>query len=145
MIPEKYQNKYEMIGLMSPFEENHLNVFVCTGPQQGQGFEFNRYVGRVIQVRQKAGSWGSDVVLLQHQNGEISSHENQMFWTVPHRTIFMEKFKETFPEEFDNDTELTIGGNFPATGFIIPFSEDMVDHDAPAQSFSITVTKDLSD
>jgi len=48
--------------------------YVITGPQAGGFKGWNNYVGYVVQVRKKAGAFGSDMILLR----PLTAHSHAM-------------------------------------------------------------------
>ena len=59
--------------------------YVVTGIQAGnhQGEQgWHLYVGYVVQVRKKAGAFGSDLILLRHPDGTLMQHHNQSFYRM---------------------------------------------------------------
>jgi hypothetical protein len=104
------------------FDESHRNVFICTGYQmrhaKAKGFE--RYVGRLEQVRLEHGQFGSDLVFILHHDGVTWTHENQSFYLVKKK--YIPELSEMY-KDFDvvPDTEAwTSKGENPEYGFIIP-------------------------
>ena len=98
--------------------------YVITGMQAGnlrgeKGWQF--YIGYVVQVRKKAGDFGSDMVLLRHPDGTLMQHTNQAYfrmgdaWTKKAMTMF-----ETTPDTEDYTKPYTLGnGMYPEAGAII--------------------------
>ena len=103
--------------------------------------------GRLVQVRIGGGQFGSDMYLIRLRDGSLMRWENAMIRQVDDNN-FIEAFylmndmtppniPPQAPDEGDSDaTEYTLGGEFPATGFIIG---DPINPRTPG-AFSITVT-----
>jgi hypothetical protein len=100
--------------------------YLVTGLQAGnirgeQGWHL--YVGYVVQVRKKAGAFGSHIVLMRHPDGTLMRHENQCFLRLTPEEE--EALKGIFPpgmtpDEYEDYTEAyTLNNEYPATGKII--------------------------
>jgi len=112
---------YNMTSSPAPWE------YVVTCMQAGnlrgeQGW--HKYIGYVVQVRKKAGAFGSDMVILRHPDGTLMRHENQSFCRMD--DLWLEQAKSLFPagmtpEEYENYTEAyTLGnGEYPEIGKVI--------------------------
>lgn len=131
---------------------------------QEKEFKFNHHVcmelllgipdekrtGRLVQVRKGVGAFGSDLLLIRLRNGGLGSFENALIRAVNDKefeTAFYTNNGKNVPEiprqiPYKGDTpetEYTINGKWPETGFII---------DAPNQpssdkhSFAMMVTND---
>lgn len=120
------------------FKNEDFGKFVTTGLNDHR--DKQALVGRLVQVRKRAGAFGSDCVLLRHLDGRLIVHENQFFTIIDdyllcHWLEFI--FKDVVgdsPEE-----EYTLGeGRRPKTGFII--DDDECDRDSSC-SFAITIQK----
>lgn len=114
-----------MIGLGDHPEPGE---FVITGIQSGnihgqgdRGWE--NYFGHVVQVRKKAGCFGSDIVLIRHPDGILVAHENQSFCRVDEtvKKLILSLFdKDALPENEDYSEPYTLaGGSFPEIGKVI--------------------------
>lgn len=100
-------------------------VYVITGPQVGnfhgaQGW--HRHIGYVVQVRKKAGAFGSHMVLLRHPDGSLMRHENQSFYRM--NEAWEARAKALFPAgmtpEYEDYTQpYTLGDAYPEFGPII--------------------------
>ena len=137
--------------LFADIIENRANFKLCfdkpkfgdtllTGLIAGQKASFERYIGYVVQIREKRGSFGSDQYFLRHPDGSIHVHENQSFFILTEE--FSMKAQEFFETKISDNvdtesTEYTYMEGEPETGFIIPFKEG--DKVSPSTSFCITV------
>ena len=96
------------------------------GNHQGQqGWE--KYVGYVVQVRKKAGAFNSDLIFLRHPDGNMCTHENQLFYYVqePYLSQLIAMYpEECGPEHEDYTQEYTIGDKYPEIGKVIEPKED---------------------
>lgn len=110
------------------FDMIHKHKFVVAGLQVG-GYNPIRLVGCVVQVRKEQGQFGSDIVFLRHSDGDLWTHENQMFWLVKEKyeEELMELFKDHISSDLDNET-YTINNKQEASGFIIPSPYKEGDH-----------------
>lgn len=100
--------------------------YVITGIQSGnfngeRGWQL--YVGYVVQVRKKAGAFGSNMVLIRHPDGVLVSHENQSYhrmeehWLIKAKALFLDGIT---PDQEDYSQPYTIlGEKYPETGKII--------------------------
>lgn len=107
-----------MVGMM---ESPAPGEYVITGPQMGNN-NFDMYVGYAVQIRKKAGAYGSDLVLLRHPSGTLGRHENQCFCRVSEH--WEKKIKSLYeddvaPELEDYTQPYFLGKEFPETGKII--------------------------
>jgi hypothetical protein len=102
--------------LRRPWQRSDKGKFVITGPMIGN---MSGVLGRVVQVRQKTGAFGTDTVLIREQNGKLSSHENQFFWIIPeeYETELQELFRNVVEDDADEE-EYTIVGQDPVKGFL---------------------------
>ena len=112
---EDYRNG-EMRGVLTPWENSDKGKYVITGPLPGN---MNGVIGRLVQVRQKKGVFGTDIVFIREQNNILSTHENQCFWIIPDKYTkeLDEKFKDVHVDDSDEE-EYTICGKYPVTGFL---------------------------
>lgn len=100
--------------------------FVTTGPQVGNvgpALVWLPYLGRVVQVRKKAGAFGSNLVFLRHLDDSLSTHENQSFFRVD--SFWLDKLKELYADLTveDYSQPYTIAGKYPETGKVIEVKE----------------------
>ena len=87
-------------------------------------------VGRLVQVRKKAGAWGSDIYFIRRGDGGLMTFEN----------VSLRKYsgKVAEPDEGDSvDAEYSVRGEYPETGFVI---KEPCGPPAQEQSFSLTIT-----
>ena len=90
--------------------------------------------GRLVQVRQGCGQFGSDTLFVRRRDGSLHSFEN----------VGLKHYDEEELPELEQDspeTEYTFKGEWPETGFIV---------DAPKQpetpgSFAMTITTARND
>ena len=99
--------------------------YYITGPIAGpQGNDLARMVGYIVQVRLKAGAFGSDIVLMRCPDGVLARHENQFFFAVNEEQkqkiidLFEDKTKEDYSSPY------TLGGEYPETGKVIQPKEN---------------------
>lgn len=114
------QNEEYFGKVINTWTNDHKNKYVITGHQQGSN-EFERRIGRVVQVRLEAGDYGSDNVLLRHYDNELRQHANQSFWEIPDKfnEYLNEIFKEVYLDDSDNYEYTITNGLMPEKGFII--------------------------
>lgn len=120
--------------------------YVITGLQSGNmhgGLGWARYIGYVVQVRKKAGAFGSDMVLLRHPDGSLGRHENQGYYRMD--DLWLEQAKTLFPEgmtpdEYEDYSQAyTLGGEYPEIGKIIEAKEDgPPQHNTPMVKITLT-------
>lgn len=100
--------------------------YVITGSQFGNlngELGWQSYVGYVVQVRKKAGAFGSHMVLLRHPDGLLIPHENQSYYRMDE--YWLKKAKALFPDNLSPEQEdytepYTLrGGLYPEIGKII--------------------------
>lgn len=117
LIADIIQNgKLLPIGI---FKESDFGQYVVTGPQIGNP-NIEHQIGRLVQVRLKAGVFGSDLVLLRHADNALTSHANQWFFRVAreYHARLDDLFKDSFPDDPDRDS-YSIDGHDPRHGFIV--------------------------
>lgn len=107
---------------INEFKEEDFGIYVATGLQSNSSDSNTplRRIGKVVQVRQEAGAWGSDIVFLRHWDGDLWMHENQSFYKVPKE--FTTELDELYKERTSDTrkTPYSMGGKFKRKGFIIP-------------------------
>lgn len=111
--------QYGKANLIHKFSESDFDQYVITGPQAFQSNPAYQ-LGRLVQVRIKAGAFGSDLVLLRHHDNALTSHANQWFFRVApmHKYRLDVLFKDTFPDDPDRDS-YSIEEQDPRYGFIV--------------------------
>jgi len=99
-------------------------------------------LGRVVQVRKRRGQFGSDQIFIRNPNGELNPWENQGVFSI--KDEFLNLYEDLFTDTYLDvpDTEYTIVGKEPETGFIIPDTGEKYDSTIPDTSFSIVTSKD---
>lgn len=137
--------------MVSPWGDDDYPLpgeYVLTGIQAGnlhgeKGLHFR--IGYVVQIRKKAGAFGSHIVLLRHPDGTLMSHMNQTFVRVSEE--WQERVKAVFakgitPSEMEDYSQpYTLGGEFPEIGGIIELKEDQVpagESESPMVAITIT-------
>lgn len=120
--------------------------YVITGLQAGnlrgeQGW--HKYIGYVVQIRKKAGAFGSDLILLRHPDGSLMRHENQdycrmdEFWLAEAKALFPVGMT---PDEYEDYSEAyTLGKDgCPEIGKVIEAKPDNPPrYDAPMMQITI--------
>lgn len=92
-----------------------FGTFVLTGPIAGKDICFENNVGYLVQIREKEGVFGTDLVVVRLANGNIVAHENQFFYKIDeHSAMLMLPYFDIHPgqELVDNDFNL----NFTVNG-----------------------------
>jgi len=115
---------------MVPIGEHPMpGEYVITGLQVGnhngeRGWD--KYVGYVVQVRKEAGCFCSDLILIRHPDGKLTSHENQSFFRV--NKFWKEKIKSLYNEDdvedYSKPYTLGMNGEYPEIGKIIEPKKD---------------------
>lgn len=136
---------------MVPFSQHpQPGEYVVTGLQVGnvhgeKGWHY--YVGYVVQIRKKAGAFGSDAVFLRHPNGELFVHSNQSYYRM--NDYWLSKLKALYPEGMtpedheDYSKAYTICDKYPELGKIVeatPDTTQQVENGPP-----VTITIDHGD
>lgn len=89
---------------------------------------WDKYLGYVVQVRKKAGSFGSHLVIMRHPDGGMWQHHNQSFHRISAEDMKRVKscfLKDVKPENEDYTIPIALGdGKYPETGKIIESKED---------------------
>jgi hypothetical protein len=85
--------------------------------------------GRLVQVRQGVGQFGSDLYFLRRRDGSLMTFEN----------AWLKHYAGNIPVGIDQPGDTyTIRGEWPESGFII---EKPKQPDSPVQSFSMIITQ----
>jgi len=99
----------------------HKNSYVITGLLPlNVDYIADNSVGRVVQVRLKAGAYGSNCVILRHVNGSLIPHENQSFFEIPEQ--FHQYLDTCFDGVYLDDSdryEYSLQGEFKESGFLV--------------------------
>lgn len=126
------------LGLTKGFEECHYGKYVEIGAMVGNP-NIDR-IGKLIQIRLKCGAWGTDVVLIRHSDGNLTSHENQSFKLIQNAELISKLDKEFAHIDCDSiDEYYSIGKGIAYKGFLIDGLN--VDHSGE-ESFSIVTYKE---
>ena len=108
-------------GIIEDWEDIYMNRYVITGPQMGIGEDYDRLVGRVVQVRLDAGQYGSHNVLLRHRDNILMQHMVQEFQLIPEKfTPYLDEcFVDVYLDHSGDDDVYNLNGEDPKRGFII--------------------------
>jgi hypothetical protein len=115
---EKVVRNFDYTKMIHNFED--VGMYVITG-MQFPNVPVRR-VGYVVQVRKKAGAFGTDIVFIRHPDGCLVTHENQVFYMMNEEDV--KELKEFYPQDCgpeyeDHTKEYSIGGKFPMAGKIV--------------------------
>lgn len=111
----------EVISMSLPmkrdFTTEEFNSYIVVGFLPGAPIKI--MVGRVVQVRNEAGAFGSNQIFIRCSDGSLQVHENQWFYKAPDKFIprLNELFKDV-PDDEKNNT-YSIQGKYKRKGFII--------------------------
>ena len=100
----------------------------------------NRRIGFCVQVRLQRGQFRSDMVFLRHPDGNLVTHENQVFWALTD-----EQLERAIPlfsdkaEDEDYEHGYRCAGGVYEKGFLVSDSDSTPAPDTP---FSITITQE---
>ncbi len=118
-LKEVYDTVCSMsLRMKREFTSDEFNSFIAVGFLPGAPIE--KLIGRVVQVREESGLFGSNQIFIRCCNGELQCHENQWFYKVPES--FIPKLTEIFKEvEIDPiGKTYSIQEKYKRKGFIIP-------------------------
>lgn len=122
-VVKQWQHYGAMVPLNKYPTPGQYYVTGCqAGNEQGQ-IGWWPYIGYVVQVRLKAGAFGTDLILLRHPNGELRAHSNQSFYRLAGfaeaivKTLYPDGV--TFEEYEDPAEEYTVSGSFPESGAVV--------------------------
>lgn len=126
----------------SPVPGEYVITCMQAGNLQGQQ-GWHKYIGYVVQVRKKAGAFGSDMILLRHPDGALVRHENQSFCLM--NEFWLEQAKALFPagmtpDEYEDYTVAYTLGNdeYPEIGKVIePKPDGPPRHSAPMAQITV--------
>lgn len=128
-------------------QELGFNALVIFGPIHPN---FTYDFGRVVQIRKKAGAFGSDTVLCRMSDGELKSYHNMSFFEIaePYLQDYKEAMAEADKESVDIDTgftEYSICGKDYAKGFIVENPTDTASIPDDYPTTLITIFKSQTD
>jgi hypothetical protein len=99
-------------------EHPSLYQWVITGIQPGS--DPNKRIGYCVQVRKRAGAYGTDMIFLRHCDGQLVVHENQSFYELHQNHIDLIKPHFVYkPEDEDVTQEYRCCNKIGETGFLI--------------------------
>lgn len=132
----KFLIKTEHLGRFCATENDFLlNEIVVASCFRGMEKDIDR-VGRMVQIREKAGVWGTDIYLVRMTNGDLMRFENIAFYKLkPEFVSLYEGLFETSELDPPN-MEYLLSGKFPEAGFIVKNAECPNDIE---DSFSLTI------
>ena len=117
IVLDKKYNSEQYFGFGSRPQRGQ---FLLTGFQAGNRDDFTYYVGYVVQIRLKAGAFGSDMYMLRHCNDKLMCHEYQSFTALsPEQEKLARTFFTCTPEEEDWEHGFSIKGEDEKIGFTI--------------------------
>ena len=111
----------EVISMSLPikrdFTPEEFNSYIVVGFLPGAPIKI--MVGRVVQVRNEAGAFGSNQIFMRCPDGDLQVHENQWFYKAPDK--FIPRLNELFKDvpEDDKKNIYSIQGKYKQKGFII--------------------------
>ncbi len=111
----------KMVGFMDhPIPGEYYITGLIAGNQKD---DLIRMVGYIVQVRLKAGAFGSDMILMRCPDGVLARHENQSYFGVSDQ--IKEEIKKLYTEEVEEDYSqaYTLSGEYPEIGKIIQSKE----------------------
>lgn len=140
MLQEEIQNKLKDIVNSRSYDLEDLILwgkiptpgeYYITGTQQGNlhgELGWDKYIGYVVQVRRKAGCYGSNLILMRLDCGELMRHENQSYHKLSESGL--KKYKELCPDSPNPNDEdysklFTLSGKFPRKGKILEPEPDV--------------------
>lgn len=99
------------------FDQSFKNAYVHTSAIAGN---LNGVFGRLVQVREYDGAFGSHTFLIRESDGSLSSHHNQSLCIIDkvHHDELNELFKDVYLDDADQH-EYSIDGENVAKGFIV--------------------------
>lgn len=118
MSKDIFDKKRNFLDKIWDFKESDFGRYVYTF--MNTAGDMSKTLGRVVQVRVKAGLAGSDRVLLRHPDGILMCHENQAFFRITDKREIT-KLDKMYSSICDDgiDIEYTDCKKIPATGFIV--------------------------
>ena len=131
---EKIVNLRDYHNMVGGFANKlpEIGEYLITGIQAGNfngELGWHKYIGYVVQIRKKAGAFGSDMILLRDPHGDLARHENQSFHRPDMHLLKRVKacFKDGIVPEMEDYTHpYTLGdGEYQETGKIIEPSGNM--------------------
>lgn len=99
------------------FTPDEFNSFIAVGYLPGAPIE--KLIGRIVQVREEWGMFGSNQIFMRCSDGKLQCHENQWFYLIPDKYIsqLTELFKSV---ELDaNNNTYSLQGKHKRKGFIV--------------------------
>lgn len=119
-LEEIYKEVQSMIQSMKlpmvrDFVESDFNKYIIVGFQPF--LPTKSMIGRVVQVREEWGCFGSNQVFIREFDGNLQCHENQWFYKVP--DSFIKDLDEIFDEYDVKNRTYSLKGKQKRKGFII--------------------------
>lgn len=105
------------LTMVRDFDESDFNKFIIVGFQPF--LPIKSMIGRLVQVREEWGCFGSNQVFIREIDGKLQCHENQWFYKVPES--FLPRLVEIFKDcQLDKkNTTYSLCGKQKRKGFII--------------------------
>ena len=131
--------EYKMLTSFTANQQDYFGAYVIPVTSSILGVPMWKMIGRLIQIRKKAGSFGSDMFTLRLVDASITPWENESFWIIPERykARLDDLFRESLLDDnWDDSIENSLGAigiNYcdnPGKryiGFIIPSEPAEID------------------
>jgi len=130
------------LPMVRDFEENDFNKYIVIGFQPY--LPIKRMIGRIVQVREEWGCFGSNQVFIREFDGQLQCHENQWFYKVPES--FKSRLDEIFKDGILDTKNITysLRGKQKRKGFIIK-SKVKKGESTPMRDIKIAINQKFSE
>ncbi len=126
MTQEEIENELEVIykeiqnlrlNEFRSFDVCDFNTYIIVGFLPSASIAVK--IGRVVQIREEWGCYGSNQIFIRHYTNELQVHENQWFYKVPEK--YIQRLNAIFSNtEADiENTTYSYKGRFKRKGFIV--------------------------
>ena len=104
--------EYKMLTSFTANQQDYFGAYVIPVTSSILGVPMWKMIGRLIQIRKKAGSFGSDMFTLRLVDASITPWENESFWIIPERykARLDDLFRESLLDDnWDDSIENSLG------------------------------------
>ncbi len=129
------------LPMVRDFNESDFNKYIVVGFQPS--LSTKSMIGRLVQVREEWGCFGSNQIFIREFDGQLQCHENQWFYKVP--DSFKTRLDEIFKDGFWDTENITysLRNKQKRRGFIIK-SKVKEGKSTPMRDVKIAITNKLS-
>lgn len=129
------------LPMVRDFDESDFNKYIVVGFQPS--LPTKSMIGRLVQVREEWGCFGSNQIFIREFDGQLQCHENQWFYKVP--DSFKPRLDEIFKDGFLDTKNIvySLRGKQKRKGFIIK-SKVKKGESTPMRDIKVAINHELS-